>query len=212
MLEFLKKHKVISYVLSLTLISLILGVIGDFIPTVISVVIVLIIIITLSILLESIFNKMKDKYKWDTPPKLYFYLSIFIPLVGFIMWCVFVNHKPNSARSSGRGALCSVLLYLLTFVSLIYMSFIIDTLSSAIYELGRDSYTHTINVELSICDRYDEALMFEDSNLEVKINLKDDKEIINLIKDGHILNTVKIDFCREFDKDDRKEVYDSEQL
>ena len=101
MLEFLKKHKVISYVLSLTLISLILVVIGNFIPTLISVFIVLIIIITLSIFLESIFNKMKEKYKWDNPPKFYFYLSIFIPIVGFIMWCVFVNHKPNSARSSG---------------------------------------------------------------------------------------------------------------
>lgn len=192
MLEFLKKYKVISYVLILTLISLILGVIGDFIPTVISVVIVLIIIITLSIFLESIFNKIKDKYKWDNPPKFYFYLSIFIPFVGFIMWCVFVNHKPNSARSSGRGALCSVLLYLLTFISLFYIGFVIDIVGSIKYELRTESFTQTINVELGICDAY----AFNDYNFKVKVKFKDDKDIINIMKDGHTIDTIKIS-CSE---------------
>ena len=209
MLEFLKKHKVISYVLILTLISLILGVIGDFIPTVISVVIVLIIIITLSIFLESIFNKIKDKYKWDNPPKFYFYLSIFIPFVGFIMWCVFVNHKPNSARSSGRGALCSVLLYLLTFISLFYMSFVIDIVGSIKYDLRSDNYIHTLNVDLSICDEFKQAYVLEDDNLEVKVKYSDDKEVIKLLKEGYILKEVEIRFCyKEIQKENPKEFYD----
>ena len=208
MLEFLKKYKVISYVLILTLISLILGVIGDFIPTVISVVIVLIIIITLSIFLESIFNKIKDKYKWDNPPKFYFYLSIFIPFVGFIMWCVFVNHKPNSARSSGRGALCSVLLYLLTFVSAFYMSFVIDKVSSIIYELGRDNYIHTLNVDLSICDKYKLAYVLEDDSLEVKVKYRDKKDVIKLLKEGHILKEVEIRFCNKENLEKPRMVYD----
>ena len=83
----------------------------------IPIVLMIVILIGASIFLEKIFNKPREKYNWDKPPKFYFYISMFIPVVGFIIWCVFVNHKPNSAKSAGSGALCNILLSIIIVLS-----------------------------------------------------------------------------------------------
>ncbi len=108
-------------------------------------------------ILETIFNIPREKYSWDKPSKFYFYISMFIPVVGFIMWCVFVNHKPNSARSAGRGALCSVLFFILFMLCLRLINYSVSFVNNNILV---EEYTNTYNIHLNTemsdnLDKYD---------------------------------------------------------
>lgn len=108
-------------------------------------------------ILETIFNIPREKYSWDKPSKFYFYISLFIPVVGFIMWCVFVNHKPNSAKSAGSGALCSVLFFILFMVCLRLINYSVSFVNNNILV---EEYTNTYNIHLDtngfgFLDKYD---------------------------------------------------------
>lgn len=46
-----------------------------------------------------------SNYETDTPVKGLNILSFFIPLVGLILFCVFLDSKPNRAKSIGKCAL-----------------------------------------------------------------------------------------------------------
>ena len=134
-------------------------------------IIILIVIIMLSsFLLEKKFNKFRDKYEWDKPPKFYFYIGI----VGFIMWCIFVNHKPNSARSSGRGALCSILLQVLVILGIFAVRYSITFARDYIFV---DEYTETYNVII------DSSIELDKKETTVTINFKGYKEYIKKFKE-----------------------------
>lgn len=138
-------------------------------------IIILIVIIMLSsFLLEKKFNKFRDKYEWDKPPKFYFYIGMFIPIVGFIMWCIFVNHKPNSARSSGRGALCSILLQVLVILGIFAVRYSITFARDYIFV---DEYTETYNVII------DSSIELDKKETTVTINFKGYKEYIKKFKE-----------------------------
>ena len=105
------KKRIIKYCLGIIGVSVILGILNCFITIIPFVVIgIIALAILIGIELEKLINKLNPKYEQDKPPKSYFYLSLFLPIIGFIMWCVFVNHKPNTANSCGKGALSAFLL------------------------------------------------------------------------------------------------------
>lgn len=52
---------------------------------VIMIVLITVILIGVSIFLERKYNKPREKNSYDKLPKFYFYISMFIPIVGFIM-------------------------------------------------------------------------------------------------------------------------------
>lgn len=121
------------------------------------IVLIIVILIGASIFLEKIFNKPREKYNWDKPPKFYFYISMFIPIVGFIMWCVFVNHKPNSAKSAGSGALCNILLSIIIVLSARLINYSVLFVNNNILV---EEYTNTYNIHLNTemsdnLDKYD---------------------------------------------------------
>ena len=121
------------------------------------IVLIIVILIGASIFLEKIFNKPREKYNWDKPPKFYFYISMFIPIVGFIMWCVFVNHKPNSAKSAGSGALCNILLSIIIVLSARLINYSVSFVNNNILV---EEYTNTYNIHLNTevsdnLDKYD---------------------------------------------------------
>lgn len=121
------------------------------------IVLIIVILIGASIFLEKIFNKPREKYNWDKPPKFYFYISMFIPIVGFIMWCVFVNHKPNSAKSAGSGALCNILLSIIIVLSVWLIRYSVSFVNNNILV---EEYTNTYNIHLNtnglgFLDKYD---------------------------------------------------------
>ena len=123
----------------------------------IPIVLMIVILIGASIFLEKIFNKPREKYNWDKPPKFYFYISMFIPVVGFIMWCVFVNHKPNSAKSAGSGALCNILLSIIIVLSVWLIRYSVSFVNNNIFV---EEYTNTYNIhldtnEFGFLDKYD---------------------------------------------------------
>lgn len=123
----------------------------------IPIVLMIVILIGASIFLEKIFNKPREKYNWDKPPKFYFYISMFIPIVGFIMWCVFVNHKPNSAKSAGSGALCNILLSIIIVLSAWLINYSVSFVNNNILV---EEYTNTYNIHLNTemsdnLDKYD---------------------------------------------------------
>ena len=123
----------------------------------IPIVLMIVILIGASIFLEKIFNKPREKYNWDKPPKFYFYISMFIPVVGFIMWCVFVNHKPNSAKSAGSGALCNILLSIIIVLSAWLINYSVSFVNNNILV---EEYTNTYNIhldtnEFGFLDKYD---------------------------------------------------------
>ena len=123
----------------------------------ITIVLMIVILIGASIFLEKIFNKPREKYNWDKPPKFYFYISMFIPIVGFIMWCVFVNHKPNSAKSAGSGALCNILLSIIIVLSAWLINYSVSFVNNNILV---EEYTNTYNIHLNTemsdnLDKYD---------------------------------------------------------
>lgn len=123
----------------------------------ITIVLIIVILIGTSIFLEKIFNKPREKYNWDKPPKFYFYISMFIPIVGFIMWCVFVNHKPNSAKSAGSGALCNILLSIIIVLSAWLINYSVSFVNNNILV---EEYTNTYNIHLNTemsdnLDKYD---------------------------------------------------------
>lgn len=123
----------------------------------IPIVLMIVILIGASIFLEKIFNKPREKYNWDKPPKFYFYISMFIPIVGFIMWCVFVNHKPNSAKSAGSGALCNILLSIIIVLSVWLIRYSVSFVNNNILV---EEYTNTYNIHLdtqffNYLDKYD---------------------------------------------------------
>lgn len=123
----------------------------------IPIVLMIVILIGASIFLEKIFNKPREKYNWDKPPKFYFYISMFIPVVGFIMWCVFVNHKPNSAKSAGSGALCNILLSIIIVLSVWLIRYSVSFVNNNILV---EEYTNTYNIhldtnEFGFLDKYD---------------------------------------------------------
>lgn len=123
----------------------------------ITIVLIIVILIGASIFLEKVFNKPREKYNWDKPPKFYFYISMFIPIVGFIMWCVFVNHKPNSAKSAGSGALCNILLSIIIVLSAWLINYSVSFVNNNILV---EEYTNTYNIHLdtqsfNYLDKYD---------------------------------------------------------
>ena len=123
----------------------------------ITIVLIIVILIGASIFLEKVFNKPREKYNWDKPPKFYFYISMFIPIVGFIMWCVFVNHKPNSAKSAGSGALCNILLSIIIVLSAWLINYSVSFVNNNILV---EEYTNTYNIHLDtnglgFLDKYD---------------------------------------------------------
>ena len=123
----------------------------------IPIVLMIVILIGASIFLEKIFNKPREKYNWDKPPKFYFYISMFIPVVGFIIWCVFVNHKPNSAKSAGSGALCNILLSIIIVLSVWLIRYSVSFVNNNILV---EEYTNTYNIHLDtnglgFLDKYD---------------------------------------------------------
>ena len=60
-------------------------------------------------------------------------LGFFFPLVGFILWLVWMNEKPQSAKMAGLGALVSVILCIvLPIVFFVILAALAGTTSSAI--------------------------------------------------------------------------------
>lgn len=121
------KKRIIMYCLGIIGVSVILGILNCFITIIPFVVIgIIALAILIGIELEKLINKLNPKYEQDKPPKSYFYLSLFLPIIGFIMWCVFVNHKPNTANSCGKGALSAFLLSIILGIIGVISFFIIS--------------------------------------------------------------------------------------
>lgn len=57
-------------------------------------------------------------------------LGFFIPLVGLILYLVWKDEKPKSAKRAGKGALVSVILYLIVIA--IYVIVFVIALGSVI--------------------------------------------------------------------------------
>ena len=57
-------------------------------------------------------------------------LGFFIPLVGLILYLVWKDEKPKSAKRAGKGALVSVILYLIIMV--IYLIVMFAALGSVV--------------------------------------------------------------------------------
>jgi len=182
--DFFSKKKVIKHIILLLLFGIITGflyVSNDiFMLRAKIIVIVIVILIYSSILLCKSFYKIDDKYNWDKPPKIYFYVSMFLPIVGFIMWCVLVNHKPNSAKLTIKGCLCSLLLPILTFIISLPIYFVSAGISSTLRNtIYSDSYTETYNIELIYNQ---DAHIVEADDLDVKITFKGYKDDLEKFK------------------------------
>lgn len=142
----------------------------------IRIVLIIVILIGASIFLEKIFNKPREKYNWDKPPKFYFYISMFIPIVGFIIWCVFVNHKPNSAKSAGSGALCNILLSIIIVLSAWLINYSVSFVNNNILV---EEYTNTYNIHL-----YTSGLGFLDKyDFEMTVTYTGNKEKLYIFKE-----------------------------
>lgn len=142
------------------------------------IVLMIVILIGASIFLEKIFNKPREKYNWDKPSKFYFYISMFIPVVGFIMWCVFVNHKPNSAKSAGSGALCNILLSIIIVLSAWLINYSVSFVKNNILV---EEYTNTYNIHLDTemsdnLDKYD---------FEMTVTYTGNKEYLDRFKETY---------------------------
>lgn len=121
------KKRIIMYCIGIIGVSVILGILNCFITIIPFVVIgIIALAILIGIELEKLINKLNPKYEQDKPPKSYFYLSLFLPIIGFIMWCVFVNHKPNTANTCGKGALSAFLLSIILGIIGVISFFIIS--------------------------------------------------------------------------------------
>lgn len=158
----------------------------------IRIVLIIVILIGASIFLEKIFNKPREKYNWDKPPKFYFYISMFIPIVGFIIWCVFVNHKPNSAKSAGSGALCNILLSIIIVLSAWLINYSVSFVNNNILV---EEYTNTYNIHL-----YTNGLGFLDKyDFEMTVTYTGNKEYLDRFKETYEeelfpYNQLNIDF------------------
>ena len=142
------------------------------------IVLMIVILIGASIFLEKIFNKPREKYNWDKPSKFYFYISMFIPVVGFIMWCVFVNHKPNSAKSAGSGALCNILLSIIIVLSAWLINYSVSFVKNNILV---EEYTNTYNIHL-----YTNGLGFLDKyDFEMTVTYTGNKEYLDRFKETY---------------------------
>ena len=55
-------------------------------------------------------------------------LGFFLPLIGFILFLVWRNDRPRTARVAGIGALVNVILYLVALVLLVVAIFVLGAL------------------------------------------------------------------------------------
>ena len=63
-------------------------------------------------------------------------LGFFVPIVGFILWLVWRDEKPKTAKILGIGALISNIIFIIFFIfSFIYFLFLLNRATSFINEV-----------------------------------------------------------------------------
>lgn len=66
------------------------------------------------------------------------FLGFFFPIVGLILYLVWRNEKPRSAKRAGTGALVAVILYVVLFVLYIVIAVVaLSSLTASLNELAR---------------------------------------------------------------------------
>ena len=63
-------------------------------------------------------------------------LGFFIPVVGLILYLVWKNERPKTAKSVGKGAL----VYLIFYIAILVISFIIGFVGAIVEEANGDYY------------------------------------------------------------------------
>ena len=59
-------------------------------------------------------------------------LGFFFPMVGLILWLVWMNDRPLSAKMAGLGALVSVIFSVVMFIAIFAFAFTVGTTTSMI--------------------------------------------------------------------------------
>lgn len=67
-------------------------------------------------------------------------LGFFIPVVGFILYLVWKNEKPKTAKAAGKGALAYLIVYILIFI----VAFILGV-TNGISTVNNDYYNDEYN-------------------------------------------------------------------
>lgn len=64
-------------------------------------------------------------------------LGFFIPLIGLILYLVWKDEKPKSAKRAGKGALVSVIIYLIIMVIYLIVFFVaLGSLSASVNDMA----------------------------------------------------------------------------
>lgn len=61
---------------------------------------------------ENIYNPRED----DDASPIYAVVGFFIPLIGFIIWCILVNTKPKTAKMAGIASIIGFIFNLILYV------------------------------------------------------------------------------------------------
>lgn len=73
--------------------------------------------------------KYEKSGSYDSGSAGWFILGFFFPLVGFILWLVWMNDKPKSAKMAGLGALTPIILAVVLVVLIFVLAFFSALLS-----------------------------------------------------------------------------------